>query len=70
MPRQYDAAIVGFALRSCKACHGTGRLGWIGPQERGVVQVCPCVVSFEKDTLLKEADEQKQQRDRGVVETR
>ena len=61
--RQYEAMIVGFALSSCKLCRGTGRLGFEGLRGKGIVNPCPCVVFFEKSTLLKEADEQKQQRD-------
>lgn len=68
--RQYEAMIVGFALSSCKLCKGTGRLGWNGPTENGIVNPCPCVVFFEKSTLLKEADEQREQRDSGVVKAR
>lgn len=68
--RQYEAQLVGFALVSCRVCNGTGRLAI--PRENGSVDSCPCVVFFEKTTLLKEAakqnGEQKQQRNRGTAE--
>jgi len=68
--RQYTARIVGFALDNCKACHGTGRVGFVGPMEKGVVNPCICVVSFETSTLLKEAEDAQQakQRDGGSSE--
>jgi hypothetical protein len=70
--RQYEAQIIGFALSSCKVCRGTGRQGFIGPMEKGIVEPCICVVFFEKSTLLKEAElgKQEQQRTSGVAETR
>lgn len=63
--RQYDAAVVGFALRNCQQCHGTGRLGYLNGVESGVVQPCGCVVFFEKARLeeeYKKDAEQEQQR--------
>ena len=67
--RQYTAKIVGFAFDNCKVCHGTGRNGFIGPMEKGVVNVCICVVAFETATLLKEAEDAKlqQQRDCSLI---
>ena len=65
--RQYTAKIVGFAFDNCKVCHGTGRNGFVGAMEKGVVYPCYCVVSFETATLLKEAEDAKRTRESELV---
>ena len=61
MQSRYEIAVVGYALANCPSCFGTGRLGYLGGFERGVVQPCGCCVFFESKRLKEEAEKYAQQ---------
>jgi hypothetical protein len=52
---RYELKIAGFASSNCQTCYGTGRMGFLGPMEKGLVQPCPCVAYFEVSKLKQEA---------------